>query len=154
MASGFPDQMYSDAGATIITTQKDLYDKADVVLKVQPPTKSETDFVKKGSTLISFLYPLSNLETVQKSRAREVNAFAMDLMPSMFSRAQSMDALSSQVTVAGYKVVILAAESLPKLFPMLMTAVLARFRLPRSSSWARASQDCKRLLLLVDSVPW
>src|SRR5271169_1730796 len=63
-ASGFSDQMYSDAGAAIIATQKDLYDKSDVVLKVQPPTRSETDFLKRGSTLISFLYPLSNLETV------------------------------------------------------------------------------------------
>jgi NAD(P) transhydrogenase subunit alpha len=121
MASGFTDQMYSSAGGTIIATQKDLYDKSDVVLKVQPPTEYETDLFKKGSTLISFLYPLSNLETVQKLRVREVNVFAMDLMPRI-SRAQSMDALSSQATVAGYKAVILAAESLPKLFPMLMTA--------------------------------
>ena len=119
--SGFPDQAYSDAGAAIIATKKDLYDKSDVVLKVQPPTISEAESFKKGLTLISFLYPLSNLETVQELRVREVNAFAMDLMPRI-SRAQSMDALSSQATVSGYKAVILAAESLPKLFPMLMTA--------------------------------
>jgi proton-translocating NAD(P)+ transhydrogenase subunit alpha len=120
-ASGLVDKMYSDAGVTIVATQKVLYDKSDVILKVQPPTKLEADLFKRGSTLISFLSPLSNLETVEKLRIRQVNVFAIDLMPRI-SRAQSMDALSSQATVAGYKAVILAAESLPKLFPMLMTA--------------------------------
>jgi H+-translocating NAD(P) transhydrogenase subunit alpha len=121
LASDFPDQAYSDAGATIIASQKDLFDRSDVLLKVQPPTKAEADLLKRGSTIISFLYPLSNLETVQRLRARNVSAFAMDLMPRI-SRAQSMDALSSQATVSGYKAVILAADSLSKLFPLLMTA--------------------------------
>jgi H+-translocating NAD(P) transhydrogenase subunit alpha len=121
LTSGFPDQLYSDAGASIVSTQGELYSKSDVILKVQPPTKSEADLFKRGATVISFLYPLNNLEMIQKLANLEVNAFGMDLMPRI-SRAQSMDALSSQATVAGYKAVILAADYLPKLFPMLMTA--------------------------------
>ncbi len=119
VASGFLDGAYS--GAMIAANARELYDKSDVVLKVQPPTVSEASMLKRGSTLISFLYPLSNLESVQKLGSLEVNAFAMDLIPRI-SRAQSMDALSSQATVAGYKAVLLAADSLPKLFPLLMTA--------------------------------
>lgn len=98
-----------------------LYEESDLVLKVQPPTVGEASQLKEGSTIISFLYPLSNIAAVKTLVSRRVTAFAMDLMPRI-SRAQSMDALSSQATVAGYKAVILAADALPKLFPLLMTA--------------------------------
>lgn len=118
---GFTNPMYEAAGATIAQDSKSLYSQADIILKVQSPTLEEIDLFNRGSTLISFVYPMINLDLVQKLTAREVTVFAMDLMPRI-SRAQSMDALSSQATVAGYKAVLMAADSLPKLFPMLMTA--------------------------------
>ncbi len=120
-AAGFPDSAYSEKGISIEPNASTLYQQADIVLKVQPPTPSEADLLKEGSILVSFLYPLSNLETVKKLASRGVTAFAMELMPRI-SRAQSMDALSSQATVSGYKAVLLAADSLPKFFPLLMTA--------------------------------
>jgi len=88
---------------------------------VQPPNPVEAGRLKEGSTLISFLYPLANLESIRKLGARKVTAFAMELIPRI-SRAQSMDALSSQANVSGYKAVLIAADTLPKLFPMMMTA--------------------------------
>ena len=81
----------------------------------------EAGLLRDGSTVVSFLYPLTNLPIVRSLAARGTTAFAMDLMPRI-SRAQSMDALSSQSTIAGYKAVMLAADALPKLFPLLMTA--------------------------------
>ncbi len=118
---GFSNAMYESLGATIAQDSKSVYSQSDIILKVQAPTAVETDLFKRGSTLISFVYPVINLDLVQKLARLEVNVFAMDLMPRI-SRAQSMDALSSQATVAGYKAVLMAADSLPKLFPMLMTA--------------------------------
>jgi NAD(P) transhydrogenase subunit alpha len=119
--AGFTDTMYSSKGASIVLDAETLYSRSDIVLKVQPPTKDEVGLLKEGSTLISFLYPLANLETVSQLVRRKITSFAMDLMPRI-SRAQSMDALSSQATISGYKAVLLAADSLPKLFPMMMTA--------------------------------
>lgn len=121
IASGYADHAYAEAGATIIPTQAELYRTADIILKVQAPTEAEAKLMKNGTTLISFLYPTKNLGVVRLLRESSVNAFAVDLIPRI-SRAQSMDALSSQSTVAGYKAVILAAFHLPRLFPMLMTA--------------------------------
>jgi H+-translocating NAD(P) transhydrogenase subunit alpha len=119
--AGFTDSMYSSKGASIVVNAQTLYSRSDVVLKIQPPTKDEAGLLKEGSTLISFLYPLANLETVYQFVTRKITSFAMELMPRI-SRAQSMDALSSQATISGYKAVLLAADSLPKLFPMMMTA--------------------------------
>lgn len=120
-AAGFPDSTFTQKGATIARDSESLFSQSDVLLKVQPPSQNEISKFKEGSVLISFLYPLSNLEAVKKLNEKNVTSFAMELMPRI-SRAQSMDALSSQATVAGYKAVLLAADSLPKLFPMLMTA--------------------------------
>ena len=120
-AAGFSDSAYTAAGASITAGARPLYDRADVILKVLPPTPVDADLFKRGSTLICFLYPLANLEVVRTLAARRVNSFAMELIPRI-SRAQPMDALSSQSTISGYKAVLLAADSLPKLFPMLMTA--------------------------------
>src|SRR5207302_6597658 len=89
--------------------------------KVQPPTAEEIGSVKEGATLISFLQPYTNVADIQKLAARRVTAFAMELIPRI-TRAQPMDALSAMSTVAGYKAVLLAANRLPKLFPLLMTA--------------------------------
>lgn len=120
-AAGFPDSAYAENGASIVSGAGALYAQAEVILKVMPPSLAEAGLLKEGSTLISFLYPLANLETVRKLAAGRITSLAMELIPRI-GRAQSMDALSSQSTIAGYKAVLLAADSLPKLFPMLMTA--------------------------------
>jgi NAD(P) transhydrogenase subunit alpha len=120
-SSGFSNAMYSEKEASVIQSASSLYSQSDIILKVQPPSTSEAELLKEGSVVVSFLYPLSNLEVVKKMALRKVTAFAMELMPRI-SRAQSMDALSSQATVAGYKAVLIAADSLPKFFPLLMTA--------------------------------
>ena len=119
--SGFSDDSYKRVGASIVPDAKSLFEQAGIILKVQPPTREEANLFKRGATLVSFVYPTANLAVMKELVSREVTVFAMDLMPRI-SRAQSMDALSSQATVAGYKAVLLAANSLPKLFPMLMTA--------------------------------
>jgi NAD(P) transhydrogenase subunit alpha len=119
--AGFPDSDYTSAGATIAADQRSLYAQADIVLKVLPPTPDEAGLVKEGSVIISFLFPVANLETVKRLASRKATAFAMELIPRI-SRAQPMDALSSQANVAGYKAVIVAADTVPKLFPLMMTA--------------------------------
>ena len=119
--AGYPDSEYEQKGASMVADASSLYGQVDLILKVQPPTPAEIDQFKEGTTLVSFVYPLGNLELVEKLAARRVTTFAMDLMPRI-TRAQPMDALSSQATIMGYKAVVLAAGSLPKLFPMLMTA--------------------------------
>jgi len=120
-AANLPDSAYTEKGGTIAPDSDSLYSQADIVFKVQPPNPAEAGRLKEGSTLISFLYPLANLESIRKLAARKVTAFAMELIPRI-SRAQSMDALSSQANVSGYKAVLIAADTLPKLFPMMMTA--------------------------------
>jgi NAD(P) transhydrogenase subunit alpha len=120
-AAGFADAVYKEKGALIASDAQNLYQQSDIVLKVVPPTSAEAALLKKEAILISFLYPSSNADAVKEIAARGATAFAMDLIPRI-SRAQSMDALSSQSTVSGYKAVLLAAGSLPKFFPMLITA--------------------------------
>jgi len=119
--AGYPDSAYEEKGATVSSDAKSLYARSEIILKVMPPTAAEAGLFKEGSTLVSFLYPLNNLGLVKTLAGRRVNVFAMDLIPRI-SRAQYMDALSSQSTLSGYKAVVLAADSLPKLFPLLMTA--------------------------------
>jgi len=120
-SAGFPDSDYASAGATIAADQKSLYAQADIILKVTPMTSDEASLVKEGAVTISFLSPLANLETVKRLASRKATVFAMELIPRI-SRAQPMDALSSQANIAGYKAVILAADTVPKLFPLMMTA--------------------------------
>jgi proton-translocating NAD(P)+ transhydrogenase subunit alpha len=117
-AASFPDASYRDKGARL---EADVFDRADVLLKVQPPTAEETSRVREGATLIGFLQPYANLAGIRSLAERRVTSFAMELMPRI-TRAQSMDALSAMSTVAGYKAVLLAAQNLPKFFPLLMTA--------------------------------
>jgi NAD(P) transhydrogenase subunit alpha len=119
--ANFSDADYTSAGAQIANDRQSLYSQSDIVLKVLPPTVEEAELLKEGSTLISFLFPVANLDIVKKLATRKANAFAMELMPRI-SRAQPMDALSSQATVSGYKAVVLAADTVPKLFPLMMTA--------------------------------
>jgi NAD(P) transhydrogenase subunit alpha len=120
-AAGFSNDSYVKMGGSIAASGEKVYQAADVILKLRPPTVGEAKMVRKGSALVSFLFPLSNLDAVRALVARGATAFAMELIPRL-SRAQPMDALSSQATLAGYKAVLLAAESLPKLFPMIMSA--------------------------------
>jgi NAD(P) transhydrogenase subunit alpha len=119
--AGFPDSSYTEKGASIEADTKTLFGRADVILKVMPPSVSEAEMLKEGSTVISFLYPLANLETIKRISAKKATAFAMELIPRI-SRAQPMDALSSQSNLAGYKAAIIASDTLPRIFPLMMTA--------------------------------
>jgi NAD(P) transhydrogenase subunit alpha len=117
----YNDSAYIQKGAKIVAERHDICVKADVFVKVQPPSIEEAGLLKEGSVLVSFLYPASNLDLVRMLASKRVSSFAMELIPRI-SRAQPIDALSSQATISGYKAILLAADSLPKLFPMLMTA--------------------------------
>jgi NAD(P) transhydrogenase subunit alpha len=117
-AAGYPDAAYREKGARL---DPDALDRADVVLKVQPPTPEEVGRLKEGAVLIGFLQPYTGVAAIRALAARRVTAFAMELMPRI-TRAQPMDALSAMSTVAGYKAVLIAAYHLPRFFPLLMTA--------------------------------
>jgi NAD(P) transhydrogenase subunit alpha len=116
LAALIPDKLYTDSGAEIGDPWS-----ADVVVKVAPPTEEEIGKLGRGSMLIGFLSPLVHPETVRKLDEAGVTAFAVESIPRI-SRAQSMDALSSQANVSGYKAVLLAAEKSTRFFPMLTTA--------------------------------
>jgi NAD(P) transhydrogenase subunit alpha len=111
-----PDEHYTEAGATIGNPWE-----ADVVVKVAPPTQEEIGRIKQGAVFIGFLQPLTDPQIGQALDQRGVTAFAMESIPRI-SRAQSMDALSSQANVGGYKAVLIAADEFGRYFPMLMTA--------------------------------
>jgi NAD(P) transhydrogenase subunit alpha len=115
-AASFPDDAYTDAGATLGDPWS-----AEGVAKVRKPSAEELDRLRSGQLLIGFLEPLSDPDGIEALAARGVTAFAMESIPRI-TRAQPMDALSSQATVGGYKAALLAAETLPRFFPMLMTA--------------------------------
>jgi NAD(P) transhydrogenase subunit alpha len=117
-AAGFPDQAYVDKGARL---EAEALTQADILLKVQPPTDEEIPRMKQRATLIGFVQPYSNADGIRAMAARWIRVFAMELMPRI-TRAQSMDALSAMSTVSGYKAVLIAANHLPKFFPLLMTA--------------------------------
>ena len=115
-AASFPDAAYTDAGATLGSPWE-----ADLVAKVRKPSADEIARLREGQLLIGFLEPLSDPDGLAALGSRGVVAFAMESIPRI-TRAQPMDALSSQATVGGYKAALLAAEHLPRFFPMLMTA--------------------------------
>jgi proton-translocating NAD(P)+ transhydrogenase subunit alpha len=117
VAASFPDGEYADAGATLDSSVWD----ADGVVKVRKPTADEVGRLREGQLLIGFLEPLTDTAGIDRLAERGVHAFAMESLPRI-TRAQPMDALSSQATVSGYKAVLIAAERLPRFFPMLMTA--------------------------------
>ncbi len=120
-ASSLPDAEYEKAGASIAANAASGYGAADVVIRFHPPSDGEIEAMKEGTTLISFVYPMSDPAMAKKLADRKIQTFAMDLVPRI-SRAQKMDALSSQSNIAGYKGVIMAAEHLQKMFPLMMTA--------------------------------
>jgi len=125
--AGFTDEQYESAGAKIEKDIKQLYNSADVVLKVQRPVehpelkKPELELMKEGTILITFLYPLHNFKNAKECADKGINVISMDMIPRT-TFAQKMDALSSQANLAGYKSVIMCAEKLGKIFPLMMTA--------------------------------
>jgi len=119
--SHIADEAYEAAGATIVADAATGYGAADLVFKLNPPTPEEISSMREGTTLVSFVNALTDKAMVEALNARKISSIAMELVPRI-TRAQKMDALSSQANLAGYKSVIMAAEHLPKIFPMLMTA--------------------------------
>ncbi len=116
---GYTDSDYSNA--SIVQDSAELLGMADITLSVNPPTREQMALLKPGSVLIGYLNPHSDLERFKLLQAKQVSAFSMELIPRI-SRAQAMDALSSQASIAGYKAVLLGANILGKFFPMLTTA--------------------------------
>jgi NAD(P) transhydrogenase subunit alpha len=119
--SFFSDEAYTIAGAQLVADVKKLYADADVVLKVNAPSPQEISGMKRGSVLLSFLFAATNPEIVDACVKAGVSAFSVDAIPRI-SRAQKMDALSSQANLAGYKAVLLAANQIGKILPMMTTA--------------------------------
>ncbi len=125
--AGYPDAEYAAKGATLAVDRADVFAKADIILQVlsygsnDRTGKQDLPLLRRGQVLIGFLRPLGDVHTVQDIAATGATSFSVELMPRT-TRAQSMDALSSMGTICGYKAVILAANTLPRLFPMLTTA--------------------------------
>ncbi|MFQ5907591.1 MAG: Re/Si-specific NAD(P)(+) transhydrogenase subunit alpha [Thermoplasmata archaeon] len=115
------DADYEAAGATILPDAESVWQQSDVILKVNPPSTDEAGFLTPKSIVIGFLNPLRDPALIQRIADRGASAFSMEMIPRI-SRAQSMDALSSQSSVAGYKATLLAASALTKFFPMMTTA--------------------------------
>jgi H+-translocating NAD(P) transhydrogenase subunit alpha len=115
------DGAYTEAGASIAADRKAALAAADLVLMVNPPTPAEAELIRPGAMLLAAFTPSRNLDLVRKLVERKVTAFSTDAIPRI-TRAQAMDVLSSMASIAGYKAVILAADALPRYFPMLMTA--------------------------------
>ena len=118
--AGYPDSAYVDAGVTVAPSAADVLG-ADAVLKVHAPTPEEARQLRDHGVLIALFTPGRTVDAVRVLAERRVTSFSLELLPRI-TRAQSMDALSSQATVAGYRGVLMAADRLPRFFPMLMTA--------------------------------
>lgn len=125
--AGYLDAEYSAKGARLVSTRADVFGGADIVAQVlcyganDRTGKADVPLYRSNQALIGFFRPLGSLEPIQEIASKGVTAFSIELMPRT-TRAQSMDALSSMATIAGYKAVIVAADALPKIFPMLTTA--------------------------------
>jgi len=126
-SAGYPDGEYAAKGAKIVTSRADVFRAADIVVQVlcygsnDKTGKANVPLYRKGQVLIGFLRPLGSIETIREIASSGVTALSVELMPRS-TRAQSMDALSSMATICGYKAVVLAADKLPRIFPMLTTA--------------------------------
>ncbi|MEO7117385.1 MAG: Re/Si-specific NAD(P)(+) transhydrogenase subunit alpha [Candidatus Limnocylindrales bacterium] len=116
-----PDASYAEAGATVVS-RDELYRSADVVLRVQKPSPTEIDRLRSRQTVVGLLQPLIDPATADALAKRGVTAISLDTLPRMLSRAQTMDALSSQANVGGYKAVLVAADAYGRYFPLLTTA--------------------------------
>ena len=121
----FPDTLYKKKEAEILPNRSEVFSKSDIILQVRAlganPDKGKSDLglMKSGQVIIGNSEPLSELEASQELAKKNVLHFSMEMMPRI-TRAQSMDSLSSMATVAGYKAVLIAADHLPKMFPMMM----------------------------------
>jgi NAD(P) transhydrogenase subunit alpha len=120
-SAGFPDAAYTAAGATIAPSYAALVADADIVVRVTKPADAELDAMRKGAMVIGFLAPLGDPRSVERYATRGLTALSMDAIPRT-TKAQAMDALSSQANIGGYKAALIAAGALPKFFPMLTTA--------------------------------
>ena len=126
-AAGYPDALYTEKGAKILPDRAAVFAQADIVVQVlcygsnDITGKADLPLMRRGQALIGFLRPLGSIEVIQQIAQTGVTSFAVELMPRT-TRAQNMDALSSMGTICGYKAVLLAAVTLPKIFPMLTTA--------------------------------
>ncbi|MFW6367750.1 MAG: Re/Si-specific NAD(P)(+) transhydrogenase subunit alpha [Halothece sp.] len=120
-AAFFSDRDYEQAGATIVSDKATLWQNTDIIVKVSALKEEELPLLPAGKSVVGLLNPFGEPELIQKLGEQGINSFSLELMPRT-SRAQSMDALSSQANIAGYKAVLLGASALPKFFPMLTTA--------------------------------
>jgi len=126
-AAGYPDTEYSGKGAKIAASRAEVFAQAEIITQVlcdganDKTGQADLPMLRSGQILVGFLRPLGSLQILQELAATGVSSFAVELMPRT-TRAQSMDALSSMATMSGYKAVILAADTLPRIFPMLTTA--------------------------------
>ncbi|HLI33720.1 MAG TPA: Re/Si-specific NAD(P)(+) transhydrogenase subunit alpha [Terriglobia bacterium] len=127
MAAGYPDNSYAEKGAKVLADRAEVFRAADVIVQVlcygsnDQTGRADLPLFRRGQILIGFLRPLGSLEVIEELAATGVISFSVELMPRT-TRAQAMDALSSMATVCGYRAVVLAADTLPRLFPMLTTA--------------------------------
>jgi NAD(P) transhydrogenase subunit alpha len=121
LAAARTDDDYRESGAEIVANRDDLLASADILVTVNRPAGDVFDQLKSGAIILGFLRPLDEPQALGPALTRGLTTFAMELVPRI-TRAQSMDALSSMATVAGYKAVVLAAASIPRMFPLLMTA--------------------------------
>jgi NAD(P) transhydrogenase subunit alpha len=119
--SAIPDSAYMDAGAKVVSAVE-MYAQADVILRVQKPSSSEAAILRSGQTVIGLLQPLLDPALMGLLASRGVTAISLDALPRTLSRAQTMDALSSQANVGGYKAVLIAANEYGRYFPLLTTA--------------------------------
>jgi len=127
LAAGYPDTEYVDKGARVIGSRAELFQAAEIIVQFlahganDKTGAADLPLMRKGQIVLGFLRPLGSVKTLQELAERGVAAFSVELMPRT-TRAQSMDALSSMATICGYKAVVLAADTLPRMFPMLTTA--------------------------------
>jgi H+-translocating NAD(P) transhydrogenase subunit alpha len=127
LEAGYPDALYSAKGAKIVASRSEVFGNADIVTQVlcygsnDKTGEADLALMRRDQALVGFLRPLGGLTTIQQIAQRGVSAFSVELMPRT-TRAQSMDALSSMATICGYKAVVVAANTLPRIFPMLTTA--------------------------------
>src|ERR1043166_2764450 len=119
--SGFGEEAFTSAGAVFVGERKALLGSADILLRLRKPPAEEVDSLKPGAVHLSFLDPFKETELVQKLAKRGVSTVSLEMLPRI-TRAQKMDALSSQANLAGYVAVVVAAEQASKVFPMMMTA--------------------------------
>ncbi len=119
--AAIPDSAFAEAGAAIVPTDQ-LYAQSDVILKVAKPSPAEVALLRRGQAVVGFLQPLIDPTLAGELAAKGVTAISLDAIPRTLSRAQTMDALSSQANVGGYKAVLIAANAYPRYFPLLTTA--------------------------------